>query len=120
MKYEDKINEIMVNNKIRSTLKKAGIIPYAGPTGPTGPAGKGLEIQGSYSSINDLKIIIETQGTDYSTYKESSKKKIYKLLQIVQVVKMILDTPILSDDGNLTAESKITLKNAEQQLALRG
>lgn len=72
------------------------------------------------SSINDLKIIIETQGTDYSTYKESSKKKIYKLLQIVQVVKMILDTPILSDDGNLTAESKITLKNAEQQLALRG
>ena len=55
MKYEDKINEIMVNNKIRSTLKKAGIIPYAGPTGPTGPAGKGLEIQGSYSSIDDLK-----------------------------------------------------------------
>ena len=72
------------------------------------------------SSINDLKIIIETQGTDYNIYKESSKKKIYKLVQIVQAVKMILDAPLLSEDGKLTIESKRVLRNVEQQLEMRG
>ena len=53
MKYEDKINEIIENNKIRTKLKKAGILPYV--VGPTGPRGKGLEIMGSYNSLDDLK-----------------------------------------------------------------
>lgn len=53
MNYKDKINEIIENNKIRSKLRKAGILPYV--VGPTGPRGKGLEIIGSYSSLDDLK-----------------------------------------------------------------
>lgn len=53
MNYEDKINEIIENNKIRTKLKKAGILPYA--VGPTGPRGKGLEIIGNYNSLDDLK-----------------------------------------------------------------
>ena len=53
MNYEDKINEIIENNKIRTKLKKAGILPYV--VGPTGPRGKGLEIMGSYNSLDDLK-----------------------------------------------------------------
>ena len=53
MNYNDKINEIIENNKIRSRLKKAGVIPYV--VGPTGPRGKGLEIMGNYNSLDDLK-----------------------------------------------------------------
>lgn len=35
MNYEDKINQIIEINEIRSKLKKVGVIPYAiGPTHP--------------------------------------------------------------------------------------
>ena len=64
MNFEDKINQIIENNKIRSKLKKAGIIPYMGPTGPRG---KGLEILGNYNSLDDLKKEHPT-GTNGDTY----------------------------------------------------
>ena len=65
MNYEDKINEIIENNKIRSKLRKAGIIPYV--VGPTGPRGKGLEIMGTYNSLDDLKKEHKT-GKNGDTY----------------------------------------------------
>ena len=56
MNYEDKINQIIEINEIRSKLKRVGVIPYAiGPTGPTGPRGKGIEILGNYNSLDELK-----------------------------------------------------------------
>ncbi len=56
MNYEDKINQIIEINEVRSKLKRVGVIPYAiGPTGPTGPRGKGLEILGNYNSLDELK-----------------------------------------------------------------
>lgn len=71
------------------------------------------------SSINDLKIIIEMEGTNYNLYKDISKKKIYKLVQIVQIIKIILDTPLLDDDGKLTYQSKNVLEKSNKQLELR-
>ena len=65
MNYEDKISEIIENNKIRSKLRKAGILPYV--IGPTGPRGKGLEIMGTYNSLDELKKEHET-GKNGDTY----------------------------------------------------
>ena len=54
MNYEDKIKQVLENSNTRRKLIKAGI--YPGQTiGPTGPAGKGLEIMGSYDSLEDFK-----------------------------------------------------------------
>ena len=54
MNYEDKIRQVLENSNTRRKLIKAGI--YPGQTiGPTGPAGKGLEIMGSYDSLDELK-----------------------------------------------------------------
>lgn len=54
MNYEDKIRQVLENSNTRRKLIKAGI--YPGQTiGPTGPAGKGLEIMGSYDSLEELK-----------------------------------------------------------------
>lgn len=58
MNHKDKINEIIEVSKKRLELKKIGLLPYAiGPTGPTGPSGRGLEIMGSYASLEELKKI---------------------------------------------------------------
>ena len=52
----------MENAKIQKRLKKIGIYPCQMIPGPTGPAGKGLEILGSYNSLEEqLKIIQQVQ-----------------------------------------------------------
>lgn len=56
MNYDDKMKQIIEVNKIRSNLIKVGALGYSiGPTGPTGPSGKGLEIEGTYNSLAELK-----------------------------------------------------------------
>lgn len=54
MNYEDKIRQVLENSNTRRKLIKAGIYPGQS-IGPTGPAGKGLEIMGSYDSLDELK-----------------------------------------------------------------
>ncbi len=54
MNFENKISEIVENAKIQKRLKKIGIYPCQMIPGPTGPAGKGLEILGSYNSLEEL------------------------------------------------------------------
>lgn len=52
MNYEDKIRQVLENSNTRRKLIKAGIYPNQ-TIGPTGPAGKGLEIMGSYDSLEE-------------------------------------------------------------------
>lgn len=57
-------------------------------------------------SLNRQMIhIIETEGTDYSKYSIESKKTIVAVVSNVASIKSVLDTPILTDDGELTEES---------------
>lgn len=53
-----------------------------------------------------LAQIIETSGTDFSKYSNEEKAIVAANLSLAKAVKAILDTPILTEDGNLTEESK--------------
>lgn len=55
MEFNDKIERIVQNQKIKKRLQEIGIYSTQGPTGPTGPSGRGLEILGSYDSLEELK-----------------------------------------------------------------
>ena len=57
--------------------------------------------------IQKMKEIVTSEGYDYSQYTLESKKVIAATASLAVSVKSILDTPILTDDGNLTDESKI-------------
>lgn len=57
--------------------------------------------------IQKMKEIVTSEGYDYSQYTLESKKVIAAAASLAVSVKSILDTPILTDDGNLTDESKI-------------
>ena len=48
---DDRYNQIILNQKIRNKLREAGIYPIVGPTGPRGV---GLQILGSYNSLDEL------------------------------------------------------------------
>lgn len=53
-----------------------------------------------------LEDIIETEGTDYRTYSPEAKKAVMAAASNAGSIKAVLDTPILTDAGELTEESK--------------
>jgi hypothetical protein len=52
-----------------------------------------------------LAQIIQTSGTDFSQYTKEEKAVVAENLAVVKAIKAVLDTPILTEDGNLTEES---------------
>lgn len=56
MEFKDKISQILENKKMQEKLHQAGLYPcYNSIVGPTGPSGKGLEIKGTYNSLEELE-----------------------------------------------------------------
>jgi len=53
----------------------------------------------------ELEGIINEVGTDYSTYSEEQKETVAATLATVAAIKAVIDTPILTEGGNLTDES---------------
>lgn len=68
-----------------------------------------------YSLNEKMKMIIETEGTDYSKYSIESKKSIAAVVSNVASIKSILDTPILTESGELTEESEEKLLEVESR-----
>lgn len=53
-----------------------------------------------------MQDIIETEGTDYMTYKPESQNAIAVAASTALAIKSVLDTPILTEEGELTAVSE--------------
>ena len=53
-----------------------------------------------------LAQIIQTSGTDFSEYSKDEKAVVAANLSLAKAIKAVLDTPILTEDGNLTEESQ--------------
>ncbi len=58
-----------------------------------------------YPLNEDMKRIISEEGTDYSKYSVQSKQSIAAVVSTIASIKVVLDTTILTETGNLTTES---------------
>ncbi|MCF0116060.1 MAG: hypothetical protein HUJ56_11985 [Erysipelotrichaceae bacterium] len=56
--------------------------------------------------VYQMKDVIAAEGTDYRTYSVDSKKVIMAAASSAASIKAVLDTPILTEDGELTPESE--------------
>ena len=56
--------------------------------------------------IYRMEDILEVEGTDYRQYAPESKKIIASCASIAVTIKSVLDTPLLTEEGSLTKESK--------------
>ena len=57
-----------------------------------------------------MEEIIEKEGTDYRKYRLESKEAIAKVASVACSIKAVLDVPVLTDNGELTKESELTVK----------
>lgn len=55
--------------------------------------------------VSELNKIITVSGTNYNDYTTDEKAVVAKCLSLITAIKMVLDTPILTEDGALTDES---------------
>lgn len=67
-----------------------------------------LEQLDSYfsKSVANLRIIIETSGTKWPKFSNEDQKDIYLCVQIAQTVKIVLDTSLLTENGELDKKSE--------------
>ena len=60
-----------------------------------------------------LKEVVKDFGTDYRKYTAKEKRVVATSLSTLATIKAILDTPILTENGTLTKESKMVANNVE-------
>lgn len=67
-------------------------------------------------SLEMLKQVIDSSGTDFDCYGQREKEIVGINLAIAKAVKTIIDTPILTQDGALTDESEKLLPDAKKDV----
>jgi len=65
----------------------------------------------------DMERIIAEEGTDYSTFCQENKKTIACAASVAVTVKAVLDTPILTEEGNLTDKSLKAIENVNDDIS---
>lgn len=57
-------------------------------------------------AVKDLDTVIENQGTDYRHYSEDARAVTGRAVKFTQLLKAMIDTPILDTDGNLVLSTQ--------------
>lgn len=67
--------------------------------------------------VFDLEDVLAEEGDDYRSYSNAAKKTVASCASTALSVKSILDTPLLTDEGLLTDESKRIVESVGETLA---
>ncbi|CAM2192067.1 Chemotaxis protein [Paraburkholderia kururiensis] len=57
-------------------------------------------------SVSSLKIAIQQEGDDYAHYTEGAREIVLRSVKFAQLLKAMIDTPILDEDGNLVLSTE--------------
>lgn len=62
-------------------------------------------------SVSELKNVIENNGVDYRTFSNESKEVVFRSVKFAQLLKTMIDTAILDQDGNLVLATEKRIQN---------
>lgn len=66
-----------------------------------------IKLDAIFQPLTDsLAQIIQTSGTDFSKYSKDEKAVVAETLSLAKAIKAVLNTPLLTEEGNLTDESQ--------------
>lgn len=58
-----------------------------------------------------LAEVIKRSGVDYSSFSNEDQETVFKSVKLAQLVKAIVDTPVLDKDGSLLGDSEVKLRS---------
>ena len=67
-------------------------------------------------SNKELKNIIDVSGTNFENFKDDEKKIVFKSVKYAQLLKAMIDTPILDENGNLVLSTEKKIQELESQI----
>ncbi|WP_417546649.1 hypothetical protein [Marinobacter sp.] len=62
------------------------------------------------NAVHSLKKTIASQGTDFSSFSNEDKEVTYRTVKFAQLIKAMIDTPILDEQGNLVLSTQKRIK----------
>ena len=65
-------------------------------------------------SNGEMKRVIQDSGTNWQEYTDYEKITIANTVQIAKTIKLVIDTPILREDGTLDSESEYVLSSNKE------
>ncbi len=68
--------------------------------------------------LNDLESLIKSQGVDFRRYSMAEKQRVYLAVQFAQVIKLVLEAPLLTKSGALRADHAKALTKGRKLLTL--
>jgi hypothetical protein len=68
------------------------------------------------AGINTLKSIISDKGTNWNDFTRDEKEAIQKVILTAQLIKGVIDTPLLDEDGEITRKSAEVLNTGRDAL----
>lgn len=64
-------------------------------------------------AINQMQEAIDEHGSDFRSFSQQQKESVAASASLAKAIKSVLDTPILSKEGNLTSQSQRLLKEMD-------
>lgn len=64
-------------------------------------------------AVSELKKVIESSGENFSNYTQESKEAVFRSVKFVQLLKAMIDTPILDEDGNLVLSTEKRINDCD-------
>lgn len=65
-------------------------------------------------AVSDLKKVLESEGNDFGNYTEQGKIGVFRAVKFAQLLKAMIDTPILDQDGNLILSTEKRVRDVSQ------
>lgn len=62
-------------------------------------------------TVSELKKVIENNGVDYRVFSDESKAVVFRSVKFAQLLKAMIDTAILDEDGNLVLATEKRIKD---------
>lgn len=120
-KAEKKLNDAKSNRELALAFESDSQIIITKLIGITDLTSVGMEALSSLRtalrrSVKKLEKVIKVNGVDYSNYSDSDKELVFKTVMLAQLVKALIDTAILDEEGSLIEASKQKFVEIENQI----
>lgn len=68
-------------------------------------------------AVSDLKKVLDAEGENYQAFSAENRESVFRSVKFAQLIKAMIDTPILDQDGNLVLSTEKRLQEIKDSLA---
>lgn len=68
-------------------------------------------------AVSDLKKVLDAEGENYQAFSSGNRETVFRSVKFAQLIKAMIDTPILDQDGNLVLSTEKRLQEIKGSLA---